>query len=564
MYNQLGSLIQGTTTFSEVNCPTENHILDDITRFPRPSAFCESEYNPQSVYGETSLFNNVSISRSRDDTSELRQLNRDTDVLESIKLFFNWLYPDLHFFIYREAFLVDFFHPSASSSYCSKELVLAVCAIGSSISDNPQLAKMSSIYYKLAKDSLIQQLDRPLLVNLQAFLLLGMFDIYNGRNNIGWMMLGIGFRMGLAIGFQVDPSSITGSSSSLAASIRSRVFWGAYLLDHFISIFLGRPSQLKIEISSTPASDAMPDIEWIGEYSLPDCLLTRGDIVKPLNCLVSLATIADDVIINMFNQKMKDTSLSKKLNLLDSYNKVLIDWKESLHEEMQWDIEKLKTMGKKDFIKFVVTYYYYTVVLCINRPFLHLKQGTDTAMYPSTISRNSVEHLHTCIMAFTEFHNAIKCSVLASIGCITSVSALLLLNSSKTKLALPKKETRMMLDFIEFLQSSAKRWQLSARAASIILMKLKDKYNFHYSKEQQLHSEQNTDKDSASEQSSTANDQEDIDGEPTHDSLLDDVFESLNEETFGGPPLFLSLQTLLNDDIAERGPGSTQTHSDTM
>lgn len=72
-------------------------------------------------------------------------LTKSPYIILSLSLFFKWLYPSHYFFIYREALLSAFFQDrNLKSYYCSKELIYAVAALGSKISN-----KSGELYHSL-------------------------------------------------------------------------------------------------------------------------------------------------------------------------------------------------------------------------------------------------------------------------------------------------------------------------------------------------------------------------------------------------------------------------------
>lgn len=193
------------------------------------------------------------IVRNLSDTNNGR-LNTDPSIIKSLSNFYKWLYPGNFIFVHRESFLYGFFNHNDDtyddSQYCSEELVYAVAAIGSRLSSD--LRDLSEKYYMLAKDRLLKivfdEQSIAKITTVQALLCLAFYELGNGENQLAWYFSGLAIRVGYDMGFQLDPKVwITEDSihenqvlSDSELEIRSRIYWGCYIADHFICLILGR------------------------------------------------------------------------------------------------------------------------------------------------------------------------------------------------------------------------------------------------------------------------------------------------------------------------------------
>ncbi|KAH3670381.1 hypothetical protein OGAPHI_000896 [Ogataea philodendri] len=516
--------------------PVEKSHHENV-QYPWTDSFPEYKNQSLSVYGPTSIFDSVNIPNSEiNEVDQLKMLNSDTEILECIKLFFQWLYPDLHCFLYREAFLLDFFHPKKDFSYCSKELVLSICSIGALLSSNDKIKEKSLMFYDEARESLLKKLNHPTLTSLQSFLLLGLYDIYSGRNNGGWMLSGSGLRMGYNLGFQLSPKSWNVGSkhqvNETNLGIRSRVLWGSYLADHFISLILGRPSVLKMSQTTIEECETMPNIEWIDEFTYKDPRSDETpeevDIVNPLKAIVDLINITEYMLLEIFTGAgpLDDHSfeISDKLKLLQKYNEELIEWKARLPENLHWTPAKLETEGC-DPTKMVLKYFYYIVLLCLNRPFISLTRESPESI---KICQDVISELHIAITQFTSIHGFRKCSILIIYSCILSISVILL--SSKRSVAEYLHQnpiTRQhFFDFMVVLEKSGETWKLSEKSYAMIRSKLSTNYEFDY------------DSEYAAYLKSTP---------PYLDNYKEPDWGTVPlDNSFGGPPLFMTSEVFDN------------------
>ncbi|VEU20770.1 DEKNAAC101769 [Brettanomyces naardenensis] len=349
--------------------------------------------------------------------------------------------------------------------------------------------------------------------------MLGLYDIYNGRNNSGWVLSGIGLRMGFNLGFQLNPKSWylkEESINDLTVSIRSRIYWGCFIVDHLLGLLLGRPATLQISDTTIQESEATPDIDWIAEYNFPgyDKII---DISNPLKNVVQLIVLTEDILHRVFFKKDPN---------LDTYNRQIIDWREKLPDPLKWD---RKTLGRRasDPTRMMLVYYYYIVQLCLNRQFVRIPGNSS-----QEICHNATEDLYIAITSFTKVHGFQKCSILIVYASIISVSVILLGASEKAasndvalSLHFNPETRRNFFAFMNVLKECSNTWKLSQRSFEMICQKLKKDYRIDYEKEYERQTSEITS----------------IGKAPSYDSPgLKSQHSDIQYNSFGGPPLFVS------------------------
>lgn len=451
--------------------------------FLQANNFENDEYSV-SVYGPTSVFDTESVARLNE-TEKMAELSQNPRIVQCVQLFFRWQYPDLHSFVFREAFLLDFFNPKPGSVYCSQELVFAVCALGALMLEDSELFNAAPSFYSRARESLMKKLDSPSTSSLQAFLLLGLYDVYNGRNNAGWMLTGDGFRMGFGIGFQLKPEkwALKGDISDITVSVRSRIFWGSFFADRFLSLIMGRPSVLKVDDLTIPVLINMPAIENIAEYTYPGTPLYAKasyiDVSNPLTSIIRLATIADDMLEELFSAENKSqVVLAHKLRLLNRYNERLFRWRKELPDILKWDHATLAQFGH-DHTKMFMRYFYYLVLLCLNRPFVEVKTDTDVQLSSLLICVEAMDELHAAILSFVNHHGFRRCSILIVYASIISLS-IFLLKSSSGDLCSRKEFEHLFYEFMTVLKMTT--WKLGERSFNKVRGTILTLYGLDYNK----------------------------------------------------------------------------------
>lgn len=458
--------------------------LEDYTRN-------EIDDNDESVYGPISIYDNSnknhrSLTVQNDEFKYIKQVNTNPQILQCIKLFFVWQYPDLNMFIFREAFLQEFFKPKHFNLYCSKSLILSICALGARMSDNDSIYLNSINYYNEAKNLLLNHLNYPTITSLQSFLLLSFYDIFNGSNSSGWMLSGNAIRMGFDLGFQLHPNSwflkqkVSNYSKEIDNEIKSRIYWGTYLADHFISLLLGRPSLLKLNDATIPETDDLPELHWIDEFRYLDDnektnqLKKVSNISSPLKNVINLINISDNMLNDIFNKNFnqdftKDSkSLVATLNKLNEYNEKILHWKTSLPDDLKFNKAFLVQNGDNPTLG-CIRYYYYIMVLCLNRPFLGLNDDRfDPQLNPKLICVEAIDDLFVAIQKFRSVHGLQKASIFIVYCSILSLSTILLLKSS----TLIKNEVTKLKFFLSVLKACSRTWKLAEKSFNSITSSL--------------------------------------------------------------------------------------------
>lgn len=452
---------------------------------PAPASKIRPVYGPTSVY-DNSDHRPQTLNQRKEvrEISSLQNLAKDPDVLHCLRLFFTWQYPDHNMFVFREAFLGDFLSPKPSSLYCLLVLVLSICALGARMSDIDTIYSRSISYYNEAKSSLLSSLEHPSITAVQSFLLLAFYDICNGNNSTGWMLLGNAMRMGFDLGFQLNPEvwflKSHGALKELDVAIRSRIYWGCYMADHFISLVLGRPSSLKLLDASIPESEDLPELEWIDDYKyVPDNVTNISD---PLKNIINLINISDNMLNDIFTRSedeanahrdadptTDDLNLISRLSKLFEYNAQIMKWKSNLPPDLNWDQESLKSSDNPTAS--TVRYYYYILILCLNRPFVGIvKDFKDkNHLSPAFICTSAIEDLYVAIQKFELTHGLRRASVFIVYCSILSISVILLTTTSE----LLGEDKRVKLKyFLNVLAGCSKTWALAEKSHKMIEAKL--------------------------------------------------------------------------------------------
>lgn len=353
-------------------------------------------------------------------------LNSDPKILKALSNFYTWLYPGHFIFVHRESFLYGFFNHSdndyADSHYCSPELVLAVSAVGSRLS--PELAPMSEVYYERSKARLLHLVFSgncaARITTVQALFCLAFYALGKGDSETAWYLSGLAIRVGLEMGFQLDPQVWVTAEDRVPLTkseleIRSRVYWGCYVADHLICVLLGRTPTLSLSNSTIPQSDELPEIGGTEEFkyrSLHELL-----VALPLKSLIVLSRIVQIFTARIF---IEAGPSEDKLLLLSRCNSQVYSWRVSLPSRLRWTHASLLDPElSTDPTIIYFWYYYYMVRLVFNKPFI------GDCEEARTVVRETIDDIETLFNQFrTRFGDFRHATLQQLYACLLAIQCL--------------------------------------------------------------------------------------------------------------------------------------------
>jgi hypothetical protein len=109
---------------------------------------------------------------------------------EGLSLFFTEQYPQF-MFVYREAFLADYFAFEHGGKYWSFSLLYAICALGIAHSPHAAYREKASVFARCSEEIIItHELNRPAFTTVQALLCLAFHELGQGSSSKGWLLSG--------------------------------------------------------------------------------------------------------------------------------------------------------------------------------------------------------------------------------------------------------------------------------------------------------------------------------------------------------------------------------------
>ncbi|KGO47086.1 Transcription factor, fungi [Penicillium expansum] len=217
-------------------------------------------------YGPTSTFNladaPVSInSQTHRAVNYLDDADYDRQVPLSLEehllnLYFTWQDPSFHV-VDREMFEKGkiAWDGKEETPFYSEALCYAMCSLGAAFETryHPSFVtypkSLGEFFGDRAKELLEIELDSPCVSTVQALVILSSHEIGVGSDTRGWLYSGMALRLAFDLALHIDLSTYVarGSVTAADAELRRTVFWAAYMVDHLVGFYLGRPFYTNME-----------------------------------------------------------------------------------------------------------------------------------------------------------------------------------------------------------------------------------------------------------------------------------------------------------------------------
>ncbi|KAG5933606.1 hypothetical protein E4U53_000936 [Claviceps sorghi] len=356
-----------------------------------------------------------------------------------------WIQP-LFNFIYRPAFTRDM---QAMGPYYSHTLLNAVIShsIRWARSDvlNRRILDESYqggiVFGKHARTMLFQELSNGVctIPTIQTLLLLSAQECSLGNTTQAWTYSGIAFRLVDHLGICVDSQRFPGSVplSDEELEIRRRIFWGCYLWDKLICLYLGRsPSfqQTNISPSHVMFDDSAENDLWV-PFGIPQTDPAQKyppTTAHSATCFMSmcrLSVIFNEILIHMYDPLSQNTDAEIQA-CLDSQEPLLQQWWDRLESHLKIDSASLPALAPPSHIV-TLNCLYHAFKILLYRPML-TGRGRREVESTSPIQRHLVESVTSATSIITIFDlfcrtYTMNFCVLALAYCVYIASSIFLL-----------------------------------------------------------------------------------------------------------------------------------------
>ncbi|CAH0047587.1 unnamed protein product [Clonostachys solani] len=219
----------------------------------------------------------------------------------------------------------------------------------------------STIHEKARVFAKLEQ-DRPGgIPSIQAFSLLADIEFNIGRDDIGWLFAGktgMSLRLVSDVGLHVDPTTLCLTEKE--AQIRHMVLWASLVHDMHWSLYLGRPTTLKLsDIAPVCLSRDFTKLIFCRPSGHEKKLTTR--IYEALLKLMGLISpLCDRCVV------LKPSTTAETYFRMASLDEELNSWRSELLEDLRWPP---RTWDMPSSFYLLHTQYYVALIL-LHRPFV--------------------------------------------------------------------------------------------------------------------------------------------------------------------------------------------------
>lgn len=248
---------------------------------------------------------------------------------------------------------------------CSIFMMLVFGAQALEDRDKRQSAQIQRHYLALVQARMHQLISATTLINVQAILLLQLYQHNNTERNSAFMLLGCASRMAMALGMHREGTS--GGFDEMEREIRKRVWWTTYMFEQTQCAILGRPC-------------AIDDSEM--NITFPDELVLDGGMSVPpgyIEYSVQLSKLVSDIRRKIYASptQLKQHGESPKISVAVQCLLDLDSWHHSLPPSLR--LECLSSLPKHRRAVLLLHIQFHHTQSLVARPFLLRKVGVQLA-----------------------------------------------------------------------------------------------------------------------------------------------------------------------------------------
>ncbi|KIX03855.1 uncharacterized protein Z518_07408 [Rhinocladiella mackenziei CBS 650.93] len=277
------------------------------------------------------------------------------------------------------------------------------------IRSSPGHESLKDRFYRRFKLLLSDALEQSAVPTIAALLLMGSSLVSSGSQAAGWNYCGLAYRMIIDLGMHLD-SHKTQTSQPLSSQktikfteaeleMHRRIFYGAYIVDKFQSLYFGRPPALPMIGTEPPQIflDTYEEFELWYPYSdsLSPAAESRPFVARPsyvvstFQALLKLAEITNDIIAKFYMPSASRMTRDGATACLKNLRKSLDDWLAALPECLHFQPPQDPTPPPHQVTLHTT---FHTLKILVHRPFL--PEG-----HLNPVSIEGVSFSETCLVS---------------------------------------------------------------------------------------------------------------------------------------------------------------------
>ncbi|CAG8960070.1 hypothetical protein HYFRA_00010548 [Hymenoscyphus fraxineus] len=241
----------------------------------------------------------------------------------------------------------------------------------------PHSVQIQKHYLDLVQARMHQLVSATTLINVQALLLLQLYQHNCTERNSAFMLLGCASIMAMALGMHREGTS--GGFNKLEREVRKRVWWTAYSFEQYQCAILGRPCAI---------DDSEVNVQF------PDEILLDGGESVPQGYVehsVRLAKLLSDVRRNIYASPSHPTEQgdTPKIPVATQFLHDLHTWQQSLPPQLRLEFLTQHPRHRRAIILLHIQFHH--VQSLVTRPFILRKVGVQLKRYMGGHVNRSVD-----------------------------------------------------------------------------------------------------------------------------------------------------------------------------
>ncbi|RAK96496.1 fungal specific transcription factor domain-containing protein [Aspergillus ibericus CBS 121593] len=203
-------------------------------------------------------------------------------------------------------------------------------------SDN-DWAQWSADLFKLVESNLVEMMDQPSVLAAQTCILIGSHNLYHGRPNLSFTLLGATIKMAHAIGLHREPT--LGDVDEIEE--RKRVWWTIYTWDRFASITYGTPLGINDkDCNLSMPTDIYEDPSFGATGSVHSEPICYSPYQRELNRLYLIVSPALETIFGSRTSRTSQELVGDTfVTLVKQATENLQEWRRSLPSHLVLDLQ---------------------------------------------------------------------------------------------------------------------------------------------------------------------------------------------------------------------------------
>lgn len=229
--------------------------------------------------------------------------------------------------------------------------------------DARQSMQIQRHYLALVQGRMHSLISASSLINVQAILLLQLYQHNCTERNSAFMLLGCASRMAMALGMHREGTS--GGFDDMEREVRKRVWWTAYMFEHNQCAILGRPCA----IDDSEVNVSFPD----------EVMLDGGSSVPPgyIEYSVRLIRLLSDIRRKIYAAQTGQQGEQPKMTIAVQFLLDLDSWLHSLPSTLR--LECMSPVPRHRRAVTLLHVYFHNTQSLVTRPFILRKVGVQLA-----------------------------------------------------------------------------------------------------------------------------------------------------------------------------------------